>query len=119
MFVLFLLYLGYVALLRAHDDPVKGGRVGGLLIMAGFVNIPIIKFSVEWWQTLHQPASVLRLAGPSIDPSMLVPLFIMAGAYAFLFMTLLLVRMEAVLMGRKLHTLEPLMGEPPPLKEAA
>lgn len=105
VFVLFLLYLGYMVLIHAHEDPVRGERLGGLLLMAGFINIPLIKFSVEWWQTLHQSASFLRLAGPAIHPSMLRPLLVMAGAYALLFFALWLVRMEAILMGRKLRSL--------------
>ncbi|EJZ21031.1 heme ABC transporter permease CcmC, partial [Rhizobium sp. Pop5] len=61
VFVLFLMYLGLIALTRAIDDPSKAARVSAVLILVGFVNIPIIKFSVEWWNTLHQSASVLRL----------------------------------------------------------
>ncbi len=63
VFVLFLMYLGLIALNRAMDDPSRSARVSAVLILVGFVNIPIIKFSVEWWNTLHQPASVIRLAG--------------------------------------------------------
>ena len=74
VFVLFLMYLGLIALGRAIDDPSKAARVSAVLILVGFVNIPIIKFSVEWWNTLHQSASVLRLDGPTIDPEFLWPL---------------------------------------------
>ena len=81
--VLFFLYLGYIALVNGFDDPVRGGRAGSLLALVGVVNLPIIKFSVDWWNTLHQPASVLRFGKPTIALSMLVPLLVMAlGFYA-------------------------------------
>ncbi len=88
VFVLFLMYLGLIALTRAMDDPSKAARVSAVLILVGFVNIPIIKFSVDWWNTLHQPASVIRLDGPTIDKEFLWPLLIMAIAFSLLFFTL-------------------------------
>ncbi len=88
VFVLFLMYLGLIALNRAMDDPGKAAKVSAILILVGFVNIPIIKFSVEWWNTLHQPASVLRLGGSAIDPEFLRPLLVMAVAFTLLFFTL-------------------------------
>ena len=66
--VLFFLYLGYMALENAFDDPARGTRAASILALVGFVNVPIIKFSVDWWNTLHQPASVVRLDGPSDPP---------------------------------------------------
>ncbi len=94
VFVLFLMYLGLIALNRAVDDPSKAARVSAVLILVGFVNIPIIKFSVDWWNTLHQPASVVRLDGPTIDPEFLWPLLIMALAFTMLFFTLHLAAMR-------------------------
>lgn len=88
VFVLLLMYLGLIALNRAMDDPSRAARLSAILILVGFVNIPIIKFSVEWWNTLHQPASVMRLDGPTIDPEFLWPLLVMAIAFTFLFFTL-------------------------------
>jgi heme exporter protein C len=88
VFVLFLMYLGLMALTRALDDPSKSARVSAILILIGFVNIPIIKFSVEWWNTLHQPASVMRMGGSAIDGEFLRPLLIMAAAFTMLFFTL-------------------------------
>ncbi|MBO0144488.1 heme ABC transporter permease [Agrobacterium sp. Ap1] len=88
VFVLFLMYLGLIALNRAMDDPSKAARVSAVLILVGFVNIPIIKFSVDWWNTLHQPASVIRMGGPTIDKEFLWPLLIMAIAFTLLFFTL-------------------------------
>jgi len=95
--VLFFLYLGYIALVNAFDDPVRGARAGAVLALVGIVNLPIIKFSVDWWNTLHQPASVFRLGGPTIDASMLWPLLTMALAFTLYFATLLLLRMRGML----------------------
>src|SRR5205085_1367867 len=103
--VLFFLYLGYIALVNAFDDASRGGRAGSLLALVGIVNLPIIKFSVDWWNTLHQPASVLRFGGPTIDASMLVPLLVMALGFALLFGWLLLVRMRTALNERRLRAL--------------
>jgi heme exporter protein C len=99
--VLFFLYLGYIALVNAFDDASRGGRAGSLLALVGIVNLPIIKFSVDWWNTLHQPASVMRLGGPTIDASLLMPLFVMALGFALLFGWLLLLRMQTALNERK------------------
>jgi heme exporter protein C len=88
VFILFLMYLGLIALNRAIDDPSRGARVTAVLILVGFVNIPIIKFSVEWWNTLHQSESIMRLDGPTIAGEFLWPLFVMALAFTLLFFTL-------------------------------
>ncbi len=109
--VLFFLYLGYIALVNAFDDASRGGRAGSLLALVGVVNLPIIKFSVDWWNTLHQPASVLRLGGPSIDKSLLIPLLVMAVGFALLFVWLLLLRMRTALNERKARALS-LYGQP-------
>jgi heme exporter protein C len=99
--VLFFLYLGYIALVNAFDDPSRGGRAGAVLALVGVVNLPIIKFSVDWWNTLHQPASVMRIGGPRIAISMLAPLLIMALGFTLLFALLLLLRMRTALNERK------------------
>src|SRR5215475_160362 len=83
--VLFFLYLGYIALINAFDEPTRGARAGAILALVGVVNLPIIKFSVDWWNTLHQPESIFRLGGPTIAASMLWPLGIMAFGFTFLF----------------------------------
>ena len=93
--VLFFLYLGHIALTNAFDNPQRGARAAAVLALVGFVNIPIIKFSVDWWNTLHQPASVTRLDEPAIDPAMLTPLLLMALAFLLYFITMLLVRMRS------------------------
>src|SRR3546814_19967508 len=79
--ILFFLYLGYMALVNAFDDRSRGLKAGAVLVLVGIVNLPIIKFSVEWWHTLHQPASVSRLGAPALDPSLLPPLLVMALAF--------------------------------------
>jgi heme exporter protein C len=103
--VLFFLYLGYIALVNAFDDRGRGARAGALLALVGVVNLPIIKFSVDWWNTLHQPASVVRIGGPAIATSMLLPLLVMAIAFALLFFWLLLLRMRTALNQRKIEAL--------------
>jgi heme exporter protein C len=103
--VLFFLYLGYIALVNAFDEPTRGARAGAILALVGVVNLPIIKFSVDWWNTLHQPASVFRMGGPTIDRSMLWALLIMAVAFTMLFATLLTVRMRSSLMAAKIRAL--------------
>jgi heme exporter protein C len=103
--VLFFLYLGYIALVNAFDEPTRGSRAGAILALVGAVNLPIIKFSVDWWNTLHQPASVFRIGGPTIDPAMLWPLLIMALGFTLFYVTLLLVRMRSALMAAKLRAL--------------
>jgi len=94
VFVLFLMYLGVIALSRAIEDPSKAARAAAVLILIGFINIPIIKFSVDWWNTLHQPASVIRVGGSTIDPSMLYPLLVMASGFTMLFFTLHMMSMR-------------------------
>ncbi len=103
--VLFFLYLGHIALSRAFDDPVRGARAAAVLALVGFVNIPIIHFSVLWWNTLHQPASVFRLDGPTIDPAMLWPLLVMALGFTCYFVTVLLLRVRGEIAARKLRVL--------------
>lgn len=104
--VLFLMYLGLIALWRAVDDPGRAARVAAVLILVGAINLPIIKFSVDWWNTLHQPASVMRLDGPTIDPSMLWPLLVMAIAMTLLFLALSLMTMRNEILRRRVRTLQ-------------
>jgi heme exporter protein C len=108
MLILFFLYLGHIALVGAFDEPQRGARAGAILALVGVVNLPIIKFSVDWWNTLHQPASVFRMGGPTIDPAMLRPLLVMALAFLGYFICLLLmgVRTELALAKRRARQLE-------------
>jgi heme exporter protein C len=103
--ILFFLYLGYMALHDAFEDPERGARAAGILALVGVVNLPIIKFSVDWWNTLHQPASILRAGGPAIHPSMLWPLLLMALVFKLYFVAVLLLRMRAQLTERRLQNL--------------
>jgi heme exporter protein C len=103
--VLFFLYLGHMALMNAFDDPVRGRRAAAILALVGFVNVPIIKFSVDWWNTLHQPASVLRAGGPAIAAEMLWPLLLMALGFTFYYVTLLLVRVKSEVLAARSRSL--------------
>ncbi|MBK8908041.1 MAG: heme ABC transporter permease [Rhodospirillales bacterium] len=103
--VLFFLYLGYIALNNAFDDPTRGARASAILALVGAFNLPIIKFSVDWWNTLHQPASVVRLDGPSIHPSMLWPLLIMAAAFTCYYVWVLCLRVQSEIVAYKIRAL--------------
>src|SRR5436309_5592557 len=103
--VLFLMYLGVIALWRTVDDPSRAGRAAALLTLVGAVNLPIIKFSVDWWNTLHQPASVLRVGGPAIHPSLLTPLLVMALAFVLLFVALHLAAMRNEILRRRVRSM--------------
>ncbi|MEK1886031.1 MAG: heme ABC transporter permease [Phyllobacterium sp.] len=102
VFVLFLMYLGIIALTRAMDDPAKSAKATAILTLVGFINIPIIKFSVDWWNTLHQPASVLRMGGSTIDGSLLRPLLVMAIGFTLLFFTLHMMAMRNEIRRRRI-----------------
>jgi len=103
MLVLFFLYLGHMAIMNAFEDPLRGFRAAAVLALVGFVNVPIIHFSVEWWSTLHQPSSVLRMGGPAIHPSMLWPLLVMTLGFNFYYVTLLLLRVKSELLAARLR----------------
>jgi heme exporter protein C len=105
MLVLFLLYLAVIALWRTVDDPSRAGRAAAIFTLVGAIDLPIIKFSVDWWNTLHQGSSIFRFGGPTIDPSILIPLFIMAAAFTLLFATLLLAAMRNEILRRRVRTL--------------
>lgn len=94
--ILFFLYLGYIILLDSFDDKSKGERIAAIISIVGFINVPIVKFSVDYWNSLHQPASIMRSGGVAIDPTMLKPLLLMFGVYFsyFVFLSLLRVRSE-------------------------
>jgi len=103
--VLFVMYLGVIALWRTIEEPTRAARVVAVLTLVGAINIPIIKFSVDWWNTLHQPASVLRLGGSTIHPTILAPLIVMLIAFTLLFLTLHLAAMRNEVMRRRLRTM--------------
>jgi heme exporter protein C len=101
--VLFFIYLGYMALWSAIEDRQKAGRAAAILGLVGAVNLPIVKFSVDWWNTLHQPASVFRMDGPTIHDSMLWPLLVMWLAFNLYFTVVLLWRMRGDVAAQQLE----------------
>jgi len=117
--ILFFLYLGYMALANAFDDPARGSKASSILALVGVVNVPIIKFSVDWWNTLHQPASVLKMDGPAIHSSMLVPLILMALAFKAYYIWVLLIRIRGEINGGKIRALRlrQVHGGPPPVRD--
>jgi len=116
--VLFLLYLGLLALWQAIEEPGRAGRAAAILALVGVVNIPIIHYSVVWWNTLHQPASVFRVGGSTIDPSLLAPLLVMALAFMLFFILLHLVSMRAEILRRRVRALRQTQVERAALVEA-
>ena len=104
MLILLFLYLGYIALVDAFDDPVRGQKAGAILAIVGVVNVPIIKWSVDWWNTQHQPASVMRMGGPSIHSSMLLPLLLMAVGFQLYYFVVLIYRVRAGIAAQKLQS---------------
>jgi heme exporter protein C len=106
MLVLLLLYFGVMALYWTAEDPGRGSRAAAILSLVGAINLPIIKFSVDWWNTLHQGASIFRAGGPTIAPSILWPLIIMAVAFTFLFVTLYLAAMRNEILRRRVRTMQ-------------
>jgi heme exporter protein C len=119
MLLLFFLYLGLMALWQAIEEPSRAGRAAAILAIVGSVNIPIIKFSVDWWNTLHQPASVAKLGGPSIHPSILTPLLIMAVAFTCLFFVLHLMAMRTEVLRRRVQALQLTHVDAAGIKEGA
>ena len=103
--ILFFLYLGFIVLHDAFDDTSRGARAASILAVVGAVNVPIIKFSVDWWNTLHQPASVLKLDGPAIHSSMLIPLLLMASGYTGFYLWMLIVRVGAEFNSNKIRAI--------------
>ncbi len=103
MLILLFLYAGYMALSNAFDEPGRGNKPAAILALVGVVNLPIIKFSVDWWNTLHQPASIIRLDGPTIDSAMLTPLFLMLGGWTCFYLMILVIRLRSEMAAAKLR----------------
>ena len=99
-------HAGLIALWRAVEDPSRAARAAAVLTLVGAINLPIIKFSVDWWNTLHQPSSVLRMGGPALDRAFLIPLLVMAGAFSLLFLTLHLAAMRNEILRRRVRSLQ-------------
>ena len=105
MLVMFFIYLGYMALANAFDDPERGGRAASILGVAGAINLPIVHFSVTWWNTLHQGSSVFRKGGPTMPPVYLEPLLILSLAYMAAFGALWLVRIRGEVWRKRANAL--------------
>ena len=101
--ILFLLYLIIIFLKNSITNINVSEKITAVLIIVGSINLPIIKFSVDWWNTLHQPASISKLSSPSIDPSMLRPLVIMTIAFMLLAIVIGIIRIKAEILKRKLR----------------
>ena len=104
--VLFFIYLAYMALWAVIEDFGRAARATSILALAGVVNLPVIRFSVDWWHSLHQPASVVRMEGPAIHPAMLTPLLVMAVGFTLFFVVLTLVRTRVEILDRRALALE-------------
>jgi heme exporter protein C len=103
--VLLLIYLGIIALWRSFDDQLKAGRIVAIVTLVGAINIPVIHYSVEWWNTLHQGASVFTTSGPRMPVSLLTPLLVMLVAFTLLFAVLQIVRMRTEILRRRAESL--------------
>ena len=105
MLVLLFLYLGYIALNNAYDDPTKGARASAILALVGVINVPIVKFSVDYFNTLHQPATFSKFDRPSMDPSMIAPLFIMVVGFIAFYLVVLIIRLRSEIAARRIRNL--------------
>ena len=104
--ILLFLYIGYIALVNAFDDPARGAKPAAILALVGAVNLPIIKFSVNWWHTLHQPASFVTMEGPKIDGSMLAPLLVMAVAFQLFYVVIGTLRLRSEIAAARIRNLQ-------------
>ena len=102
MLILFFLYLAYILLWQSISNQETASKISAALGIIGFINIPIIKFSVDWWNTLHQPASISKLSSPSIDVNMLIPLLIMTLGYMLFLITLFLIKLRTEIIDQKI-----------------
>ena len=102
MLILFFLYLAYILLWQSISNQQTASKISAALGIIGFINIPIIKFSVDWWNTLHQPASISKLSSPSIDINMLIPLLIMTLGYMLFLITLFLIKLRTEIIDQKI-----------------
>ena len=104
--ILLFIYLGIIALWRAFDDQSRAARIVAVVTLVGALDIPVVKFSVDWWNTLHQPASVFRAGGPTLDRAFLIPLLVMGIAFMLLFLTLHLAAMRNEILRRRVRSLQ-------------
>ena len=104
--VLLLLFIGYIALRASIDDEARSARAGAILALVGLINLPIIHYSVVWWNSVHLGESIFRAGGPTVAPVFLAPLFVMGAGYAVAFGALWLVRIRAEVWRRRAANLE-------------
>jgi heme exporter protein C len=102
--ILFFLYLGFIALQAAIDDPRRADKAGAILALVGVVNVPIIYFSVKWWNTLHQGSSVSMTKAPSMAQTMLWGMLLMALAFWMYSVAMALKRVRTIILEREAHT---------------
>ena len=105
MLVLFFFYLGYILLSNAFERKIDGSKTASVLAIVGLINLPIVKFSVDWWHTLHQPASIIKIGGPSIDDKMLLPLMLMFFALSFFSLYMIILNVKTKLIEKKCEAL--------------
>ena len=105
MLVLFFFYLGYILLSNAFERKIDGSKTASVLAIVGLINLPIVKFSVDWWHTLHQPASIIKIGGPSIDDKMLLPLILMIFALSFFSIYIVILNVKTKLIEKKCEAL--------------
>ena len=105
MLVLFFFYLSYILLSNAFERKIDGSKTASVLAIVGLINLPIVKFSVDWWHTLHQPASIIKIGGPSIDDKMLLPLILMIFALSFFSLYLIVLNVKTKLIEKKCEAL--------------
>ncbi len=110
MLVLFFIYLGYMAVWQTIEDRVKAARIASIVALVGIINVVIIKFSVDWWNTLHQPATLMRLDGPTIGGDMLTALLLMIGAFNMFFITALIWRIQSLILRRRVRAIRMQLG---------
>ena len=105
MLVLFFFYLGYILLSNSFERKIDGSKTASVLAIVGLINLPIVKFSVDWWHTLHQPASIIKIGGPSIDDKMLLPLILMIFALSFFSLYMIILNVKTKLIEKKCEAL--------------
>lgn len=105
MLILLFFYIAFIALANGFLRPERGSRPAAMLLLVGALNLPIVKFSVDWWNTLHQGPSIIRSGGPTVDPAMLRPLMLMAVAMACYFTVITLWRMRTLLAEARINAL--------------
>ena len=110
MLILLFIYLGYIAVWQTIEDQARAAKIAAIVSMVGLINVIIIKFSVDWWNTLHQPATLMRMDGPTIGGDMLAALLLMIAAFNMFFITILLWRIQSLILRRRIRSLRMQLG---------